>query len=114
MDSSRKNKTKALRKNTERAGLGAKSLQATTRKELAAQKYRQSIRDLIAGAGPVIARIAIQPETDAMEAIHQAIEQGEAPEMILIALESRSNRHPPDVVLTELIPRLKTIIENNS
>ena len=64
MDSSRKNKTKALRKNTERAGLGAKSLQATTRKELAAQKYRQSIRDLIAGAGPVIARIAIQPETD--------------------------------------------------
>ena len=49
-----------------------------------------------------------------MEAIHQAIERGEAPEMILIALESRSNRHPPDVVLTELIPRLKTIIENNS
>ena len=114
MDSSSKNKTKALSKNTDRSGIGPNSPQATTRKELVVQEYRQNIRDLIADVGPVIARIAIQPEADAMEAIPQAIEQGEAPEMILIALESRSNRHPPDVVLTELIPRLKTIIENNS
>ena len=118
MDSSSKNKTKALSKNTDRAGLGEKSPQATTRKELAAQEYRQTVRDLVAYFGPVIVRIAIESEAEALEATHQAITSGEDPEKILIAIESRADRppreQPRDILLTDFIPLLRLMIETDS
>ena len=118
MDSSSKNKTKALSKNTDRSGIGANSPQATTRKELVIQEYRQNIRDLVAYFGPVIVRIAIEPEAEALEATHQAIAFGEDPEKILIAIESRAEwpprEQPGDILLRDFIPLLRLMIEIDS